>query len=31
MFGIMIDTGQKFYTVTVHDHKVKVTDLELSC
>ena len=35
MFGMMIDTGPKFYTVPspppIHDLKVKVTDLELSC
>ena len=35
MFGMMIDTGPEFYTVPsptpIHDLKVKVTDLELSC
>ena len=34
MFGMMIDTGLKFYAVhshTIHDLKVKVTDLELLC
>ena len=34
MFGMMIDTGPKFYAVIatpIHDLKVKVTDLELSC
>ena len=35
MFGMMIDTGPKFYAVPstppIHDLKVKVTDLELLC
>ena len=35
MFGIMIDTGFKILHSTIpnpiHDLKVKVTDLELSC
>ena len=34
MFGMMIDTGPKFYTVLsppIHDLKVKVTDLEILC
>ena len=35
MFGMMIDTGSKFYTVPspppIHDLKFKYTDLELSC
>ena len=35
MFGMMIDTGLKFYavpsTLPMHDLKVKVTDLELLC
>ena len=35
MFGMMMDTGPKFYTVPsttpIHDLKVKVTDLELLC
>ena len=35
MFGVMIDTGPKFYTVPssppIHHFKVKVTDLELLC
>ena len=35
MFGMMIDTGLKFYAVPskhpIHDLKVKVTDLELLC
>ena len=35
MFGMMIDTGPKFYSVPspnpMNDLKVKVTDLELLC
>ena len=35
MFGVMIDTGPKFYTVPspppIHDFKVKVTDFQLLC
>ena len=34
IFGMMIDTGPKFYSVPstpMHDLKVKVTDLELLC
>ena len=32
MFGMMIDTGPKFYTVpSPHHFKIKVTDLELLC
>ena len=34
MFGVMIDTGPKFYTVPSpppYMTKVKVTDLELLC
>ena len=33
MFGMMIDTGPKFYSVpsSMHDLKVKVTDLKLLC
>ena len=35
MFGVMIDTGLKFYAVlftpSIPDLKVKVTDLELLC
>ena len=35
LFGIMIDTGQKFFisTISTHDHdlEVEVTDLEFKC